>query len=107
MKVKLYQATLTIEGKEQKLTKAIAKQFPVMPFSTRSCLVHLVNEPIAKISAHVLGLGKGWLYLVEDSEMGLRWEPPIEYFGSPERGEGARVKGYNVDTPNEVPTIYF
>jgi hypothetical protein len=43
------------------------------------------------------------LYLVEDEEAGLAWEPAPLYHEA--HAKTMRERGFNVDNPSEVPTV--
>ena len=103
MKVEVFQAFLTIEGKRLRLTKAIAKQFPICAGTVRMVAAGQAKDPICKVRGAVLGRTFGWLYLVEDAVAGLVWEPACIYRG--EYAERMREKGYNVDEPALVPMV--
>lgn len=107
MKVKIYQATLTIDEKLVKLTKAIARQFPVLDAQGRWRKIEngdKVTSPICKVNAETIKRDYlwPWLYLIQ-TDNGLAWvaanTPGDEY--------AARVisRGGYVDDPMTVPTV--
>lgn len=106
MEVQVYRATLTVEGRTVRLTKAIAKQFPIHTGSRRWDTMakgESVPEPICKVNGKTLGASSNWLYLVEDSEAGLVWVPPVGFY--PALLERMRERGGDEDDPSEVPTV--
>lgn len=102
MKVDVYQAVLTIEGKKKVLNKAMAKQFPVCSSDARLVDRDDAREPICKIRGEVIGR-TGWLYLVEDEVAGLVWELAVTY--GEDFGRKLWERGHNVDDPSQVPTV--
>ena len=97
VQVTIHTATLTIEEQTVKLTKGIAKQFPVLPLTTRwdEIVAGTPREPICKVNGEALGKTAQWYYLVQDDAAGLAWVEPIV--------RNDILKGY--DDLAEVPTV--
>ena len=102
MEIEIYRAYLVIESKREKLTRTIAKQFPIRPGNARS-LYSPNKEPICKVRGATLGHIATWLYLVQDEEAGLAWEPANMV--REDLVKDFRAKGWHVDTPEDVPTV--
>ena len=105
MRVKVHEVTLTVNEKEKRLTKVIARQFPILDGRERwraAELGQVQPEPICKVMGSVLGSTHRWLYLVSNEEAGLAWvaatEMGIEY------AEMVLERGGWVDKPADVPT---
>lgn len=105
MKIKLYEARIKVGESERRLTKAVAKQFPVISGRERAHALEVGNEqpqPLCKVYGRTLGVDWTWLYLLPD-ENGYRWvgvyEVHEDYVDVVERSGG------KVDKPAEVPTI--
>jgi len=79
MKVDIYIATIQTELREVRLTKNIAKQFPIRYGSDRwDRYVRGEDVPraLCKIRGATIGTS-GWLILVEDDVAGLAWDVPV------------------------------
>lgn len=106
MEVKVYQATLTTEEKTVRLTKPIAKQFPIRSGTRRwDAIVKGEDVPkaIGKVVGKTLGASSEWLFLVEDKEAGLAWVPPALFY--PALAEKILARGTELDNPSGVPTL--
>lgn len=117
MKVKVYLAYLVVNEKEVRLTKSIARQFPLLDARARLRKAEAgeeAREPIGKVRIKALGhpetsgykgvwAPRGWVYLVEDAEAGLAWVSPIVPMAK--LAEAIMKAGGWVDHPEEVPTI--
>lgn len=112
MEIELYRAVLVVEKKKIKLTKAVARQFPLIDGYTRLRKAQTgqeAEEPIAKVRAQALKhpdaseLAGGWFYLVEEEEGGLAWTPAITPMAK--YAEKIIEHGGWVDHPENVPTI--
>ena len=102
MDVEIYRAVLTIEGRRERLTKAIAKQFPALSGRIRWQAAEKGEpqpEPICKVAGHVLGEQYTWMYLVEDPLAGLAWVAAMQT--SEEYAEVIVANGGWVDHPEE------
>jgi hypothetical protein len=76
IEVQVFQAALLVEGKRVRLTKTIARQFPILDGRKRwdaAVVGEPQPEPICKVAGKVLGTSYTWMYLVEDAEAGLGW----------------------------------
>jgi len=106
MEVKIYRASLTIEGRQERLTKSIAKQLPILRSMDRWQAAEKGEpqpEPICKVSGHVLEQMFDWMYLVEDPVAGLCWVAAMQ---PNENYAKAIIKnGGWVDHPEDVPTV--
>lgn len=108
MEVEIYRVTLTIEKRKVRLTKAIAKQFPILDGGKRWRAAERGEEqptPSCKVRAKVLNKDsyRNWLYLVKDNEAGLGWVAPCVPMDS--FALSIVKSGGWVDTPAEVPTV--
>jgi len=104
--VQIFQAKLTIEEKTVKLTKSVAKQFPIRSGRERWDAVVKgkdVPQPLGKVAGKMLGAVGEWLFLVKDEEAGLVWVPPTSFFSA--LAEQVRARGNKEDNPSEVPTL--
>lgn len=107
MNVRIYEATLAINNKERKLTKSIARQFPISSGQVRARkLEQGCRQPQAICKVQGATLGKEywtWLYLVHDEVAGLKWVAVNEL----ESGYKKMVldRGGLVDDPALVPTV--
>lgn len=107
MKINLYEATITVNEKERRLTKAIAKQFPII--SGRERCHNLETgiaqpEPLCKVAGLVLGKELWtWLYLIEDEVAGLKWVAVNEL--DPGYKKIIVERGGQIDDPAAVPTV--
>ena len=106
MKVKIHEVTLIVNEKERRLTKSIAKQFPILDGDKRWRAAEKGQpqpEPICKVLGSVLDSTHRWLYLVQDEVAGLGWVAPCEA-----QRDFARViveRGGWIDVPANVPTV--
>lgn len=107
MEVKVYQATLTIEGKTKTITKSIAKQFPTKLTGRWEAARRgdVRPEPIAKVAGKTLGYNHiGWLILVRDPVAGLFWTEPVVSQDKDEAAEWIERGGW-LDELESIPTI--
>lgn len=89
-----------------RLTKAIAKQFPIRRNSGRwdaTVKGEDVPQAICKIAGKTLGAASEWLFLVKDEVAGLAWVPPVSFY--PALAEQVRARGIKADDPAAVKTI--
>ncbi len=106
IQVNVHRAYLVIEDRKEKLTKAIARQFPILEGRQRwdaALAGEPQPEPICKVRGEVLKQPFNWMYLVEDEEAGLGWVAamqPDEKFA-----ETILARGGWVDEPSQVPTV--
>lgn len=106
MEVQVSIASLVVEGKAIRLTKSVAKQFPLCSGQERQRAGDKgeeAAEPIAKVMGQTLGAHCSWLYLVQDDEAGLAWQPANVV--GPDYERRVVERGGWVDHPEEVPTI--
>ena len=107
IEVQIHRAYLVVEGKRVKLTKSIAKQFPVLNATARwdaAVMGEPQPEPLCKVAGKVLGEELyAWMYLVPDEEAGLGWIAAMQ----PSEGMVQRIleRGGWVDDPSRVPTV--
>lgn len=107
MEVAIYQASLTVEGRRTRLTKAIAKQFPVHHWydGDRSAKVsagHSVPSALCKVQASTLVRDTGgWLILIRDDVAGLLWTRPAPC--SPRLSDPQTDKAW--DDLVKIPTV--
>lgn len=112
MEVKIHQAFLVIKGREVRVTKSIAKQFPLRTWrnqmgedrSLRMLTGRPTPKPICKVQARTLDKGlSGWMILVPDNEAGLVWVRPVLVpLGNQER---IKEEGGHWDVLSEIPTV--
>lgn len=105
MKIELVTAYIVTESQRQKLTKAIAKQFPIVNTAPRWRAMEKGQDvvlPICKVNGKTLGSSHQWLYLVPDDEAGYVWVAAMQ----PEPGYARTIteRGGYVDNPAAVPT---
>ncbi len=106
MKVRISRVFLTIEDREVRLTKSMAKQFPILDGAARwRAAEHgeAQPEPICKVAGRVLGQSWSWLYLVEDEVAGLGWVAAMQ--PDPRLADTIVEHGGWVDDPSQVPTV--
>jgi hypothetical protein len=107
MKVKVYQAILTIGKRQVRLTKSIAKQLPILDGRKRWRAAEQgepQSEPIAKVIGKTLGEDLHiWMYLIEDPEAGLGWVAAMN--PHPDYAKDIVERGGWIDHPENVPTI--
>ena len=106
MLVKIYQATIVIQKKERRLTKAVAKQFPFQHWEIRwnkAIRGKVARGPLCKVAGKTLRQAHTWLYLVEDKEAGLAWVPAV--IPPDHMRQAFRERGGWVDDPAQVPTV--
>jgi len=106
MEVKIYRASLTIEGRKERLTKSMAKQLPIQPWGDRWRAAEKGEpqpEPICKVSGHVLEQMFDWMYLVEDPIAGLGWVAAMQ--PNEKYAKAIIERGGWVDHPEDVPTV--
>ncbi|MFQ5614732.1 MAG: hypothetical protein ACE5H9_21640, partial [Anaerolineae bacterium] len=96
-----------IKENEEKLTKAIARQFPILSGQERfDAAMAGESQPdaICKILGITLGVSAHkWLYLVEDKEGGLAWVPPVLIYKA--LADSVIQKGGWIDDPAKVSTV--
>lgn len=105
MKIKLVEAYVITKESERRLTKAIAKQFPVREFGKRGFRLENgqpVDEPICKVRGETLGLVGTWYYLVEDVKAGYIWEHA--FIVKENYAKILAKRGVHADDPSQVPT---
>jgi len=106
MEVEVYQAILTVEKRKVRLTKSIAKQFPVRPAMDRWRAAEKGETqpaPICKVPGSALGHPFEWMYLIEDPVAGLAWVAAMQ-----PRADFAKAivdRGGWIDHPDDVPTV--
>ena len=106
MTIEIYRASLTVEKRKERLTRAIAKQFPILDGQKRWNAAEDGEpqpEPICKVLGKTLGQSYRWLYLVPDEVAGLGWVAATEMH--PKMAEAVIAKGGWADNPSEVPTV--
>ncbi len=107
MQVKIHQAELLISKKFVKLTKSVAKQFPILDARDRWFKMESgedVPVPICKVNADTIKpkYPWTWLYLIEIPN-GLAWVAANE--PGPEYAATVAERGGYVDVPESVPTV--
>jgi hypothetical protein len=107
MKVNILEARLVFEKKVVKLTRSVARQFPIRDGQQRAFALEngeRVDLPICKVLGKTLGKRfMKWLYLVEDPVSGYAWVPahtPDEYLVKVIEQAGGQT-----DDPLLVPTV--
>jgi len=104
--VNVHVVTLQVEERSQRLTKAIARQFPVLESAVRWRAMENgqpVSAPICKVRGQTLGHIWEWMYLVEDATAGLAWVAAMQV--RPDYKPVIVERGGYVDTPELVPTV--
>lgn len=81
IEVKVHVAYITVRGESKRLTKAIAKQFPVKGDRSTSAMRGTEEpEPLCKINAATIDKDyTGWFLLVPDPIAGLVWTRPADF----------------------------
>jgi len=105
MKVEICRVILTIEKRKERLTRAIAKQFPILDGNKRWDAAENGEpqpDPICKVAGNTLGQSHRWYYLVPDEVAGLGWVAATQMH--PRMAEAVIARGGWVDNPSEVPT---
>lgn len=108
IEVEIYRVYLTTEKERVRLTKAIAKQFPIAQSRHRvdlACRGQEAPKPICKVLAGVLDNVQStsiWLVLVPNDD-GLRWEYPATFAGEFE--SSVLKRGGWVDDLSTIPTV--
>lgn len=111
--VQVFQATLVFQEQSVKLTKAVAKQFPVLkPFSVRfDAMAEAVRDgtpseealPSAYLKVNAKSIDKdalgSWYLLVDHPDGGLAWASPVH----PE--SYVARKGWPHDDLASIPTV--
>lgn len=106
IEVEVFRAYLVIEERREKLTRAIARQFPILDESERwDAAIEGKHqpEPICKVRGEVLCQPYRWMYLVPDEEAGLGWGAAIQ--PAEEMAQRIVEHGGWVDHPAEVPMV--
>jgi hypothetical protein len=106
MQVNIHRAYLVIEDRQEKLSKALARQLPILDRTQRwdaAMAGEPQPEPICKVKGEVLKQPFNWMYLVEDEEAGLGWVAAMQ----PDERFAKTIlsKGGWVDEPSQVPTV--
>lgn len=106
MEIEIYRAFIVVEERKERLTKAIAKQLPILDGKKRWDAAQAGEpqpRPMCKIVGKTLDQPYRWFYLVPDEEAGLGWVAATEMH--PKMAETVIARGGWVDNPSEVPTV--
>jgi hypothetical protein len=109
MEVKVHVATISVLGKEMRVDKRMAAQFPILLHkrSDQAAEGEPGDRPIGKVLGKSIGvrdlMADHWYYLVPDEEAGLAWAPAV--MPDPQLAERIIEQGGWVDHPEEVPTL--
>jgi hypothetical protein len=104
MEIQICRAYIVTEEGRTKLTKTIAKQFPILPGNSRARRLESGEEvevPLCKILGKTLGDSNHWLYLIPFKMTGYAWVQVNELIANYE----ALIleRGGQVDDPSKVP----
>ena len=106
MEVRVSQVFLFVEDRKVRLTKSMARQFPILDGGKRWRAAEHGRpqpEPICKVTGKVLGQSWSWMYLVEDEVAGLGWVAAMQ--PDPRFAETILKRGGWIDEPGQVPTV--
>lgn len=114
MEVNVHQAFFTVKGREIRLTKSVAKQFPLrhhgytpnrgISRANRMLQGKPYEEALCKTQARTLDRDlSGWMLLVKDEEAGLIWVRPVRVGYSNQKT--VRERGGCWDVLSTIPTV--
>jgi hypothetical protein len=106
VKIQICRAHIVTEEGKTKLTKAVAKQFPILPGNSRAARLEAgkeVEAPLCKVLGATLGDPNHWLYLIPFALTGYAWVQVNDTL--PRYAESIIERGGQVDRPVEVPMV--
>lgn len=106
MKIQVCMAYVVTEEKKVRLTKAVAKQFPIFSGSDRARALEQgieQSKPLGKVMGQTLSKPWTWLYLLADEVSGYAWVGVNELH--PDYVKSVLAHGGLVENPADVPLI--
>jgi len=98
MQIKLCEAWIVTENTRRRLTKSMARQFPIRRGWARQIRLVPLETPVCKIRGKAIGHRGAWLYLIPDDEAGYIWLQPAH-------SASFTAEGGVTFTPDMCPTV--